>query len=62
MSVKWSTQGARRLRVCVLLAMHLPNLGIHTLWHLPCASFTTSFSPQVTNKVLARACLAVALK
>ena len=35
---EWSTQRARRVRVCAVLAMHVPNVGIHTLWRLPCAS------------------------
>ena len=62
MSVEWSTQRARRVRVCAVLAMHVPNLGIHTLWHFPYASLTPSFSPQVRKKVHARVCFAVALK
>ena len=62
MSDEWSTQRARRVRVCAVLAMHVPNFGIHTPWHFLCASLTPSFSPQVGEKVLARACLAVALK
>ena len=32
-----SAQHARRLRICAVLAMHVPNLGIHTLCHFPCA-------------------------
>ena len=35
---EWSTQRARRVRVCVVLAMHAPNLGIYTSWHFPFAS------------------------
>ena len=35
---EWSTQRARRVRICAMLAMHVPNLGIHTLWCFPCAS------------------------
>ena len=35
---EWSTQRARRVSVCAVLAMHEPNLGIHTLWHFLCAS------------------------
>ena len=32
---EWSTQRARGARVCAVLAMHVPNLGIHTLWRFP---------------------------
>ena len=32
MSDEWSTQRARRVTVCAVLAMHVPILGIHTLW------------------------------
>ena len=39
---KWSTQSARRVSVCAVLAMHVPNLGIHTLWRFPCASIHPS--------------------
>ena len=39
MSHKWSTQRARRVRLCAVLEMHVPNPGIHTLWYLPCAFF-----------------------
>ena len=35
---EWSTQRARRVRICVVLAMHVPNLRIHTLLRFPCAS------------------------
>ena len=35
---KWSTQRARGVRVCAVLAKHVPNPGIHTLWRFPCAS------------------------
>ena len=62
MSIEWSTHRESRVRVCAVPAMHVPNLGIHTLWHFPCASLTLFFSPQVQKKVLARACLAVVLK
>ena len=62
MSDEWSTQRARSVRVRAVLAMHLPYLGIHTLWHFPCACLTPCFSPQIKKKVIARACLAVALK
>ena len=34
---EWNTQRARRVSVCAVLAMHVPNLGIHTLWRFPCA-------------------------
>ena len=58
----WSTQRARTVRVCAVLAMHLPNLSIHTSWHFPCASIHSSlvFTGQ-KRKLLARACLAVVL-
>ena len=57
-----STQRARRVRVCAVLAMHVPHLGIHTLWRLPDASNHYSlFSTRQKKKVLALACLAVAL-
>ena len=62
MSGKWSTQGACRVRVCAVLAMHVPNLAIHRLWHFPCASLIYSFSPQVKKKVPARACLRRSVK
>ena len=31
------TQRARRISVCAVRAMHVPNLGIHTSWRFPCA-------------------------
>ena len=31
------TQRARRVRVCAVLAMHVPNSGINTLCRFPCA-------------------------
>ena len=62
MSDKWSTQRARRVRVCAVLKIYVPNLGIHTLRHFPCASVTPSVSPQVNKKVLARACLRRSVK
>ena len=39
---EWSTQRTRRVRVCAVLAMHVPNLGIHTLWRFSCASMHPS--------------------
>ena len=33
---EWSTQCGRRVRVCAVLAMHVPKPGIHTLWHFSC--------------------------
>ena len=39
---EWSTQRAHRVRVCAVLPMHVPKLGIHTLWHFPCASIHPS--------------------
>ena len=56
MSDKWNTHRARRVRVCAVLAMHVPNPGIHTLCHFSVHPFTSSFSPQVRKKVLALAC------
>ena len=35
MSDERSTQRARRVSLCAVLAMHVPNLGIHTLWYSP---------------------------
>ena len=32
-----SEQHARRVSVCAVLAMHVPNLGIHTLCRFACA-------------------------
>ena len=47
---EWTMQRARRVRVCAVLAMHVPSLGIHTSWHLPCASIhSSSFSPGKTK-------------
>ena len=46
---EWSTQRARRVRVCAVLAMHVPSLGIHTLWHFPCA-FIHSFLLSTSQK------------
>ena len=37
MRSEWSTQRARRVRICTVFAMHVPNLGIHTLFRFPCA-------------------------
>ena len=53
MSNEWSTQRPRRVRLCAVLAMHVPNLVLHTLGHFLCASLTPSFSPQVKENVLA---------
>ena len=62
MKDEWSTEPARRVRVCPVLAMHLPNLDIHTSWRFPCASIHPfRFLHKSKRKVLARACLAVAL-
>ena len=36
MQSEWSAQRARRVRVCAVLAMHVPNSGIHTLCRFPC--------------------------
>ena len=40
---EWSTQRAQGARVCSVLAMHVPNLGIHTSRGFPCASIHFSF-------------------
>ena len=37
MRSEWSEQRARRVRMYVVLAMHVPNSGIHTLCRFPCA-------------------------
>ena len=63
MRSEWSTQRARRVSVCAVLAMHVPNSGIHTLRRFLCApihSFLILTGQK--KKVLARACVAVALK
>ena len=39
---EWSMQRARRVRVCAVLALYLPNLGIHPLWRFHCASIYSS--------------------
>ena len=36
MQREWSAQRARRVRICAVRAMHVPNRGIHTLLRLPC--------------------------
>ena len=36
MRSEWSAQRTRRVRICAVLAMHVPNLGIHTLCRFPC--------------------------
>ena len=36
MRSEWRAQGARRVGVCAVLAMHVPNSGIHTLCRFPC--------------------------
>ena len=54
---EWSTQRARRGRVCAVLAMHVPNLGIHTSWRFSRASFHPSlfFTGQKGKYLLMRA-------
>ena len=43
---EWSAQRAHRVRICAVLAMHVPNRGMHTLWRFPgtpihpCSLFT----------------------
>ena len=39
---EWSTQCAPRVSVCAVLAMHVPILGIHSLWTFSCASIHPS--------------------
>ena len=55
MRSKWSTQRARRVSVCAVLAMHMPNSGIHTLCRFLCASIQASL--LVTGQI--RKCLLV---
>ena len=50
---EWSTQRARRVRVCAVLAMHVPNLDIYTSWPFLCASIHSSlFSSGQKGKCL----------
>ena len=37
---KWSKQRTFGVRVCAVLAMHVPSRGIHTSW--PCTSIHSS--------------------
>ena len=53
MLVKWSTQRAGRVRVCAVLGMPVPHLGIHTLWRFPCAPiYSFLFSVDQKSKCL----------
>ena len=45
-----------------MLAIHVPNLSTHRLWHPPSASLTPFASAQVKGKLLARACLCRSVK
>ena len=58
MRSEWSAQHARRVSMCAVLAMHVPNSGIHTLCCFPCASAHPY--PLFTGKKSVR--VAVALK
>ena len=50
---EYSTQRARRVRVCTVLAMHVSHLGIHTSWRFTCASIHSSlFSTGQKRKCL----------
>ena len=62
MRSEWSTQRARRVRVCAVLAMHVPHSGIHTLCCFPFTHIYPSllFTGQ-RKKVLARVCVVAAL-
>ena len=55
MRKEWSTQRARRVKICAVLAMHVPNLGSHTLCCFPCAAIHPC--PLFTGKK--RKCLLV---
>ena len=58
---KWSTQRARRVRICAVLAMHVPNLGIQAPRRFPCAFIHSPlFSRGQKRKVLAHYCLVTA--
>ena len=65
MRCEWSVQRARRVRICAVLAMHVPNRGIHTLWRFPCACTHLPFSSQVQRRsvcsCLRRLCIKVGL-
>ena len=56
MLVEWSTQRARRVRVCAVLVMHVPHLGIHTSWRFFSAS-TPSLPFSTGQKRSACSCL-----
>ena len=56
MSVVWSTQCARSVSICAVLAMHVRLLGIHTLWRFSCAS-TYSLLVSIGHKGSACSCL-----
>ena len=58
---KWSTQLARRVRVCAVLAMHVPNLDIHKLWCFLCVSIYSSlfFTCQKRECFVFLCCLSV---
>ena len=56
MLVESSTQCARRVSVCAVLAMHVPHPGIHGLWQFPSAS-THSLLFSTGQKGRACSCL-----
>ena len=43
-------QRARRVRIRAVLAMHMPDSGIHALCRIPCAPIHPPFSSQVTRE------------
>ena len=56
MQGEWCTQRARKrkVRVCAVLAMHVPISGIHTLCRFPCAPFHPAlfFTGQKSKRLL----------
>ena len=66
MRCEWSAQRAGTVSICTVLAMHVPNRGIHTLWRFPCdhihpCSLFTG-KKRKCLLVFACSCVAVALK
>ena len=39
---EWSMRRTPRVGICAVVAMHVPNVGIHTSWRCPCASIHPS--------------------
>ena len=56
---EWSAQRARRVRICAVLAMHVPHLGIHTLCRFTCIPNSRLFP---SSQVSVCSCAAVAFK